>query len=338
MARADIIIKLLRAGTDNDQAAFRKVAETLIASEKAKKHFDLAERMQQAIVPSWNKQTGGAPTTLLSTTGKRAMVQELVYEITPEKCFENLSLPADTLATCKGLVKEQMCAEQLLSRGIEPRHRVLLIGLPGNGKTTTAEALAHALACPLVVVRYENLIGSFLGETSSRIQNIFEQVRTRRCVLFFDEFDTIGKERGDTNETGEIKRVVSSLLLQLDRLPHYVVVIAASNHSELLDKAVWRRFQIRLNLMPPTNKDGADYLRAFSNRSGIDLGRSPERLSEDLAGGSFAEIEEFCIGAQRNAILAGHPGTAAPIMDALLREWRARSLVSGRNLTIASDC
>ncbi|MGP4763358.1 AAA family ATPase, partial [Klebsiella pneumoniae] len=89
------------------------------------------------------------------------------------------------------------------------------------------------------------LIGSYLGETSGRLKAMLDYARTRRCVLFFDEFETLGKERGDTHETGEIKRVVSSLLLQLDDLPDYVVVVAASNHPELLDSAVWRRFQLR---------------------------------------------------------------------------------------------
>jgi len=95
-------------------------------------------------------------------------------------------------------------------------------------------------------VRYEAVVGSFLGETSSRLRRLFDFARTHPCVLFFDEFDTLGKERGDVHETGEIKRVVSSLLLQIDALPSYVVVVTATNHPELLDRAVWRRFQMRL--------------------------------------------------------------------------------------------
>ena len=92
-------------------------------------------------------------------------------------------------------------------------------------------------------MRYEAVIGSFLGETSGRLKKLFDFVRTHQCVLFFDEFDTLGKERGDVHETGEIKRVVSSLLLQIDALPSHVVVVTATNHAELLDRAVWRRFQ-----------------------------------------------------------------------------------------------
>ena len=88
---------------------------------------------------------------------------------------------------------------------------------------------------PLLVVRYESIVGTYLGETAVRIRKLFEYAATRKCVLFFDEFETLGKERGDTHETGEIKRVVSSLLLQIDNLPSHVVVIGATNHAELLD-------------------------------------------------------------------------------------------------------
>ena len=95
---------------------------------------------------------------------------------------------------------------------------------------------------PLIVARYDGLIGSYLGETASRLRRLFDFARSRACVLFFDEFDTLGKERGDVHETGEIKRVVSSLLMQIDSLPDHVFVITATNHPELLDKAVWRRY------------------------------------------------------------------------------------------------
>lgn len=117
------------------------------------------------------------------------------------------------------------------SYGLEPRHRLLLVGPPGNGKTSLAEGIAEALMLPFLVVRYEGIIGSYLGETASRVARLFDYVRTRQCVLFLDEFDTLGKERGDPQETGEIKRVVSSLLLQLDNLPSHVLVVTATNHA-----------------------------------------------------------------------------------------------------------
>ena len=311
---------------------FRKAAEAMIAEERAKKHNILADRLERSLVPNGNHRLiPGQPPS------RNQSVEDLVFEITPEKRFEDLLLAQDTLETCRALVEEQHRAELLHSYGIEPRHRVLLTGIPGNGKTTLAEALAYDLAYPLIVIRYEKLIGSFLGETSSRLQKIFEYIRTMRCVLFFDEFDTVGKERGDTHETGEIKRVVSSLLLQMDRLPSYVVVVAASNHSELLDKAVWRRFQVRLNLPAPSKADISHYLQKFSAQSDIEFGLSPKTLAEKIAGSCFAEVEEFCISAKRTAVLRGHPDQAKPILKELLHEWKRRSDVSGSTQRLAGE-
>jgi SpoVK/Ycf46/Vps4 family AAA+-type ATPase len=138
-----------------------------------------------------------------------------------------------------------------------------LVGPPGNGKTSLAEAVAEALAVPFFVVHYETMIGSFLGETAGRLKRVFDYARTTPCVLFFDEFDAVGKERGDIHETGEIKRVVTSLLMQIDDLPSYTIVIAATNHAELLDRAVWRRFQLRLGLPTPTTKELTGYFEKF---------------------------------------------------------------------------
>jgi AAA+ superfamily predicted ATPase len=201
---------------------------------------------------------------------------------------------------------------------------VLLAGSPGNGKTTLAEALACELMVPLLVVRYETLIGSYLGETSSRLKNLIEYAKTQRCVLFFDEFDTLGKERGDTHETGEIKRVVSSLLLQLDDLPDYVVVVAASNHPELLDRAVWRRFQLRLELPPPTRAQLTAYIDSIARRTKVNLGYASETLAKNLLGISFSEAEEFCLSVVRRAILDQCANDAKAITQAKLAQWRTR--------------
>jgi len=234
MARADILISMVRSASHGDMISFRKAVESLVAEERAKKHNILAERLALSLNNSVNKNTAVRPN---GETG------DLVFEINPQKRFDDLIINEQTLKICQELIEEQNRADLLRSYGLEPRSRILLAGPPGNGKTSLAEALAAHLMYPLLVIRYENLIGRYLGETASRLQKVFSYVKTRNCVLFFDEFDTIGKERGDTKETGEIKRVVSSLLLQMDSLPSYVVVITASNHPELLDRAVWRRFQ-----------------------------------------------------------------------------------------------
>ena len=204
------------------------------------------------------------------------------------------------------MVEEQTRADLLRSFGIEPRNKLLLIGPPGNGKTSLAEALAEALMVPFLTVRYDTIIGSYLGETATRLSKLFDYARSRQCVLFFDEFDTIGKERGD-------QRVVSSLLLQIDTLPSYVVTIAATNHESLLDNAVWRRFQIKCELPKPTRANLEKWFSLFERKTGFDFGIEPSTLAKKMYGKSYAETEEFAMAVYRQYILGG-PATRAKLI------------------------
>jgi len=139
-----------------------------------------------------------------------------------------------------------------------------------------------------------------------------------------DEFETIGKERGDTHETGEIKRVVSSLLLQLDDLPDYVVVIAASNHPELLDKAVWRRFQVRVELPMPSRDIIAQFVATMEQKTSIKFGLAAETMAKKMLGTNFSEIEEVCLTIVRRAILNKQTDNAKTITLSVLHQWQSR--------------
>ncbi len=149
-------------------------------------------------------------------------------------------------------------------------------------------------------------------------------MRTHQCVLFFDEFDTLGKERGDTHETGEIKRVVSSLLLQIDALPSHVVVITATNHAELLDRAVWRRFQLRLSLPAPTLVQKEDWFAKFQDTLGEPLGVSPKSLAAQLEVSSFSDLEQFCTDIHRRYVLSMPSANLKRIIAERLEQWLHR--------------
>lgn len=309
MSRADLLISLVRAGASGDQGLLRNTVEALAAEERAKQHTLLAERLIGALT-----RANGSPRPANGAVYDKA--RDFIAEVKPRRSFDDLILPERTREICRELIEEQQRADLLRSHGIEPRHRVLLTGPPGNGKTSLAEALALELGMPFFVVRYDAVIGSYLGETATRLRRVFDYARTTPCLLFFDEFDAIGKERGDVHETGEIKRVVSSLLLQIDDLPSYAVIVAATNHPELLDRAVWRRFQVQLTLGNPDRVQIREWYTRFSRRFDEPIGVTADAFIRVLNGENFAAIEQFGLDIQRSWIL--NMGNA-PLKDVVSR-------------------
>lgn len=328
MARADILLSIVKSAIGNDNISLRKAVEALAADERTKNHRILADRLIELMSLNSNQTN---KTTPFIQNGTR----DLVYEINPEKRFSDLVLEQNVLEICRELVEEHHRADLLGSYGLEPRHRILFAGPPGNGKTTLAEAFASELMYPLIVVRYENIIGSYLGETASRLQKVFETARTRKCVIFLDEFETLGKERGDTRETGEIKRVVSSLLLQIDRLPAHTVVITASNHPELLDRAVWRRFQVKVQLSLPTKEQRILFIRNFETRTRFSFKTTYNTLADKLAGISFSEIEEFCVDVLRRCILSHKQDSPKEIIKSRIKNLENRYVLGKREVSDA---
>ena len=298
MARADLVISLVKAANAGNRALMKKAVEAIAAEERVKHHTVLAEQLEAEIRPSG--------TLLLNepVPARPATQHDLVHEIQPQRSLADLVLSSKIRESVTALVNEHHRAELLRSYNLAPRHRVLLIGPPGNGKTSLAEAVATGLMAPLIVVRYDGLITSFLGETASRLRRLFDFAHGRKCVLFFDEFDTVGKERGDIHETGEIKRVVSSLLMQIDDLPPHVLVVCATNHPELLDRAVWRRFQLRLSLDSPSLAQTEEYFGLTQKRMQISLGVSNKVLAKRMQGASFSDLEQFTESVARQYVLA----------------------------------
>lgn len=302
MARADLLLKLVKAGSAGDKGLFTKVVESLIAEERGKQHHVVAGQLEdilRASIFSKEKTATQNPKTLLDEK-----LESFLFRLYPNKSLDDIVLNFENRTILDDFVHEHHRSDLLRSYNLEPRNRILLAGAPGNGKTSLAEAIAQSLMVPFYVIRYDGIIGSYLGETASRLKAMFDFIRTQECVLFFDEFDAIGKERGDTHETGEIKRVVSSLLLQIDRLPSYVIVVAATNHPELLDRAVWRRFQIRMELQKPDRYMIENWLKKFEAQVKYSLQHSHKTLSGKLEGLSFSEIEEFVLDVQRKYILS----------------------------------
>jgi SpoVK/Ycf46/Vps4 family AAA+-type ATPase len=314
MARSDLLISLVRAATSGDRTMLRSTVETIAAEERAQQHEALADRLTRAL----NSQASHS-----TLAPQRSHVgRELVSETTPRKKLGDLVLPSEVGQQCAELIEEQFRADLLRSHGLEPRHRVLLSGPPGNGKTALAEAIAEGLALPFYSVRYDALIASYLGETAQRLARLFDYIRTIPCVVLFDEFDAIGKERGDEHETGEIKRVVSNFLLQVDALPSYVVIVAATNHPELLDRAAWRRFQLRLTMPAPSEGQLVDFfVKSFQ---AVQMQVDAKKLVRSIGLMSYAEAMDFVLDVQRKNALALGELTPSSIIDKKMKLWVKR--------------
>jgi len=319
MARSDLLISLVRASVAGDRSAVRSTVETIIAEEKDKQHTVLADRLLRAMQANGNGMHMHPP---VSENPHKA--RQFIAEITPRRELGDMVLSETCRAAVEQLIEEQQRSGLLRAHGLDPRHRLLLVGPPGNGKTSLAEAIAESLAVPFFVVRYEAMIGSYLGETASRLKFVFDYVRTTPCVLFFDEFDAVGKERGDIHETGEIKRVVTSLLMHVDALPGYAVVIAATNHSELLDRAVWRRFQLRLELPAPGERELTEYFDRFLASFDRHPGIAAASLAKRLGAISYAEAEEFTLDVRRRHVMTMKEHPLKNTVEELLRLWQER--------------
>ena len=317
MARSDLLIDLVEAERQGDKSRFRTLVEAIIAEERANQHHVVAARLTELI-------TTAGSSDLLHHDAFAENLGELLHQVVPRRRLASVQLSPQVRALITQVVEEHHRSDLLRSYNLEPRNRILVEGPPGNGKTSLAEAIAAAAILPLFIIRYEGVVSSFLGETAFRLDQVFEFARSRRCVLFFDEFDSIAKERSDAHETGEIKRVVSTLLMQIDRLPSHVIVIAATNHSELLDRAAWRRFQLRVELPAPTRTEAVAFLDVLRERLGGDLGLASRTMADKLHGASYADLEQVALDIRRRSVLAMPEGNTRAIAQQVIDQWRTQ--------------
>lgn len=194
-------------------------------------------------------------------------------------------------------------ADKLNSMGIGVSNTLLLYGPPGCGKTKCAYLVAKHLNLPLIVARLDSLISSYLGTTAKNIRSLFEYAQKTPCVLFLDEFDAIAKARDDSNELGELKRVVNSLLQNVDAMSSDSLLLAATNHEKLLDPAVWRRFDYKLEIELPDEDAIIKMVDLFTNESEVLSTKEKKEIAVAFRGLSGADVEEIVKKAFRNAII-----------------------------------
>lgn len=206
-------------------------------------------------------------------------------------------------------------ADKLNSVGIDAPNSLLLYGPPGCGKTKCAYLIAKQLNLPLVIARLDSMISSYLGTTAKNIRSLFEFSQKMPCVLFLDEFDAIAKARDDNNELGELKRVVNSLLQNIDTMSKDSLILAATNHHQLLDLAIWRRFNYKLEIELPDMDAIAELINLFTNNLYIFSKKEVLEISTLFIGLSGADIEEIITKSLRNSIIYDHPFTISNIYE-----------------------
>jgi SpoVK/Ycf46/Vps4 family AAA+-type ATPase len=224
------------------------------------------------------------------------------------------------------IIKEFNNWDVLVSNGVYPTRRVLFYGPPGCGKTLAAQALAAEIGIPMLYVRFDSIISSYLGETASNIRKVFDYAKNDSWVIFFDEFDAIGRSRNDTSEHGEIKRVVNAFLQQIDNYHGRSLIIAATNFEQSLDYAIWRRFDETIRFDMPTNDEKMKLFTLKLKRfKGPDY--VLEQYMDKLASFSHSDIEKICQIIMKQCILDGKKlYTKKDIEYAVIKQERIVSL------------
>ena len=327
MTTGDAIRKLMMAHAKGDEESFKEAASEVISEERRKKHRVLADDLERILgngitQPKLETLTFLQPfstelprdkergTLLLEQYDPQYSLSEMVLDVAPRNALERI-------------IQEQRNVELLASFGLKPLRKILFCGPPGCGKTMAAEALAKELYLPLVLVRFDAVISSYLGETASNLRRVFDFAASRPMVILFDEFDAIGKKRDDIEEHGELKRVVNAFLQMLDSFRGEAITIAATNHEQMLDSALWRRFDEVVVFPLPGFSEIRELLQRYLRQIGT-AGVEWEASSDSLLGSSHADTKRVCEDAMKIALLTGSGKVTQELLSTAIKMQRDR--------------
>lgn len=318
MASADQLKALLKSHLDGDNQQFFSVVMQVAAHEAKLGHGKLAEELRELIDEAKRRHGSGQPVQIGRPRGELANLLSVSY---PKNRLMDMVLDDRALAQLQQVIKEQRLFARIREHGLAPRRKLLLVGPPGTGKTMTASVLAGELGIPLFLVRLDSLITKFMGETAAKLRQVFDSVTDVRGVYFFDEFDAIGSQRGLANDVGEIRRVLNSFLQMIEHDQSNSLIVAATNHPEILDYALFRRFDDVIEYRLPTREQIMEIVRS---RLGSFM---PKRLAAKTIavradGLSCAEICRAVDGAIKEAIMHDHGSIQIATLNHMLGERR----------------
>lgn len=286
MANTEKLKKLILAHKEGKDDLFNKVVDSIILEEEASNRFDAAKELRTALS---YRQMKGKDFSVLK--GQLDTMKNLVFVTDPFVDETNIFLNPKMKVFLDRLYLEHSNKKKLQHAGLKPKSKLLFYGPPGTGKTLTAHYIATILGLPLCIVQLSHVVSSLMGDTASNLSKIFNFISSNPCVLLIDEFDTFAKNRGDSNDVGELQRIVNTLLQNLDsHSASESIVIAATNYDEsLLDQAVWRRFDGVLKFEIPTSGEVIHFLKYILN--GVSYKGSFELTAKLFKNFSYAEIK-----------------------------------------------
>ena len=300
------IIKIIEGGLTNDKEKVVNYATVLANNLEKQGESSLAKR----ILLTLSKKKGTL--TALDSLSTRPVDSESRMDIVevsfPQIAADKLVLSKYTREKILRFIESYTRRDLLLQSGLYASNTLLLYGPPGCGKTTVAQLISSITGLPLVTARLDGLVSSLLGNTAKNIRKIFDYASKRECILFLDEFDVIAKLRDDKNELGELKRVVNSLIQNIDSFSENSILIAATNHQELLDPAIWRRFTSVLTLERPQNEEINQLLYVLldgKKTNFLSVPKKLECLQNALLGLSHSDINTILLNSLRNIVLSG---------------------------------
>jgi SpoVK/Ycf46/Vps4 family AAA+-type ATPase len=328
MAKAEHIKRLIASFGRTQE--FRTAALRIIddAQQQGKKPFaeSLRRILDANVRPGYQAPAQPGLTTLASQIDPAA---DLLDTIEVTRGLSDIVLNPDTRLLIEGILEERRRSEELRRHRLPVSTRLMFAGPAGCGKTMCAEVVARELSLPLYSARIDVIISSFLGETASNLRRLFDFAARRPSVLFLDEVDALARTRADTAEHNELRRVVNSLLLMIERFKGPGLVIAATNLPQFLDGALWRRFDDIVLFEAPGEREIAQFLaRQFANfPANFDLTTSTGKLT----GMSYAEIERVCIDGIKKAVLKKRKSVSETEFAAALRQEARRKGLTSRH-------
>lgn len=304
MAVAEQIKSLIKSHGEGDESRFYATAMQIAAAEARSGHLALAEELKKII----DKAKGNKGLNLVKTVPINATQRELsdlLELVHPEEKLKEMVLLPEIENALTRVLDEQKKFELLRSNNLQPRKKLLFVGPPGCGKTMSAKVLAKELGLPLFVIRLDGLISRYMGESISKLRLIFDSMNQVRAVYFFDEFDSIGTTRTQSNDVGEIKRVLNTFLLQIEKDDSNSLIIAATNLPETLDKALFRRFDDIVQYPLPTNEEIYRLYKKELQHFKTTKKFNYKKISQESAGLSFADIHRICEDITKDYLVYG---------------------------------